>query len=32
MRAGIEMTLKQLVSAFEKNHLKEIAPFGWNQV
>lgn len=26
MRAGIEMTLKQLVSAFEKNHLKEIAP------
>ena len=26
MRAGIEMTLKQLVSAFERNHLKEIAP------
>ncbi len=26
MRSGIEMTLKQLVSAFEKNHLKEIAP------
>ena len=26
MRAGIEMTLKQLVSGFERNHLKEIAP------
>jgi molecular chaperone GrpE len=26
MRAGIEMTLKQLVTAFERNHLKEIAP------
>ncbi len=26
MRAGIEMTLKQLISAFERNHLKEIAP------
>ena len=26
LRAGIEMTLKQLVSAFERNHLKEIAP------
>ena len=26
MRAGIKMTLKQLVSAFERNHLKEIAP------
>jgi molecular chaperone GrpE len=26
MRDGIEMTLKQLVSAFERNHLKEIAP------
>ena len=26
MRTGIEVTLKQLVSAFERNHLKEIAP------
>ncbi|UOD51361.1 nucleotide exchange factor GrpE [Orrella daihaiensis] len=26
MRAGIETTLKQLASAFERNHLKEIAP------
>ena len=26
MRAGIEMTLKQLVTGFERNHLKEIAP------
>jgi molecular chaperone GrpE len=26
MRDGIEMTLKQLVSGFERNHLKEIAP------
>ena len=26
MRAGIEMTLKQLVAAFDRNHLKEIAP------
>ena len=26
MRAGIEMTLKLLVTAFERNHLKEIAP------
>ena len=26
MRAGIEVTLKQVVSAFEKNHLREIAP------
>ena len=26
MRAGIEMTLKQLVSGFERNHLREIAP------
>ncbi len=26
MRAGIEMTLKQIVSGFERNHLKEIAP------
>ena len=26
MRAGIEVTLKQVVAAFEKNHLKEIAP------
>lgn len=26
MRAGIEMTLKQLISGFERNHLKEIAP------
>jgi molecular chaperone GrpE len=26
MRAGIEMTLKQLTSGFERNHLKEIAP------
>lgn len=26
MRAGIEVTLKQLVSGFERNHLKEIAP------
>jgi molecular chaperone GrpE len=26
MRAGIEMTLKQLASGFERNHLKEIAP------
>ena len=26
MRAGIEVTLRQVVSAFEKNHLKEIAP------
>jgi len=26
MRAGIESTLKQLVSAFDRNHLTEIAP------
>jgi molecular chaperone GrpE len=26
LRAGIEMTLKQLVTGFERNHLKEIAP------
>lgn len=26
LRSGIEMTLKQLVSGFERNHLKEIAP------
>lgn len=26
MRAGIEVTLKQLISGFERNHLKEIAP------
>ena len=26
MRAGIEMTLKQLITGFERNHLKEIAP------
>ncbi len=26
MREGIEVTLKQLVGAFERNHLKEIAP------
>lgn len=26
MRAGIEATLKQLISGFERNHLKEIAP------
>ena len=26
MRTGIEVTLKQLISAFERNHLKEIAP------
>jgi molecular chaperone GrpE len=26
LRAGIEMTLKQLVNGFERNHLKEIAP------
>lgn len=26
MRAGIETTLKQLSGAFERNHLKEIAP------
>lgn len=26
MRAGIEVTLKQVVAAFEKNHLREIAP------
>ncbi len=26
MRDGIEMTLKQLVSGFERNHLKEISP------
>ncbi|MEI6837892.1 MAG: nucleotide exchange factor GrpE [Alcaligenaceae bacterium] len=26
MRTGIEVTLKQLASAFERNHLKEIAP------
>ena len=26
MRTGIEVTLKQLVSAFERNHLKDIAP------
>ncbi len=26
MRSGIEMTLKQLVAAFDRNHLKEIAP------
>jgi len=26
LRAGIEATLKQLVSAFERNHLKDIAP------
>lgn len=26
MRDGIDMTLKQLVSGFERNHLKEIAP------
>jgi molecular chaperone GrpE len=28
MRAGIEMTLKQLISGFERHHLKEIAPTG----
>jgi molecular chaperone GrpE len=26
LRSGIEMTLKQLTSGFERNHLKEIAP------
>ena len=26
LRAGIEATLKQLVSAFDRNHLKDIAP------
>lgn len=26
MRAGIEVTLKQVAAAFEKNHLREIAP------
>lgn len=26
LRSGIEMTLKQLVSGFERNYLKEIAP------
>jgi molecular chaperone GrpE len=26
LRAGIEMTLKQVISGFERNHLKEIAP------
>jgi molecular chaperone GrpE len=26
LRSGIEMTLKQLVSGFERNHLKEISP------
>jgi molecular chaperone GrpE len=26
LRAGIEMTLKQLITGFERNHLKEIAP------
>jgi molecular chaperone GrpE len=26
MREGVEVTLKQLQSAFERNHLKEIAP------
>jgi len=26
MRAGIESTVKQLTGAFERNHLKEIAP------
>ncbi|MEI2418177.1 nucleotide exchange factor GrpE [Orrella sp. JC864] len=26
LRAGVEATLKQLVSAFERNHLKEVAP------
>lgn len=26
MRSGIEISLKQLVSGFERNHLKEVAP------
>ena len=26
MREGVEVTLKQLIGAFERNHLKEIAP------
>jgi len=26
LRSGIEMTLKQLITGFERNHLKEIAP------
>ena len=26
MREGVEVTLRQLVSAFDRNHLKEIAP------
>lgn len=26
LRSGVEVTLKQLVAAFERNHLKEIAP------
>jgi molecular chaperone GrpE len=26
LRAGIEMTLKQLITGFERNHLKELAP------
>ena len=26
LRGGVEVTLKQLVAAFERNHLKEVAP------